>query len=55
MKIELDETLKLSNFRRIIKLFKSSSVIKVCVDDKLYDISNIIDNDGVTIFKVNTE
>ena len=54
MIIELDEKLKLSKFRKImIIMAKSGKVIKVKINGKYYDISQIIDKKDMTIFEVN--
>lgn len=53
MIIDLDKELRLSKFRKIIKLLsKSSRVIKVSVNGDLYDITKVIDKKDVTIFVV---
>ena len=52
MFIDLDEVLRLSRFRKIIGLIKSSKIIKVCINGQYYDISKIIDKKDMTIFEV---
>lgn len=53
MIINIDEELKLSKFRRIIKLIsKSSRIIKISIDGQLYDISRIMDKNDMIIFEV---
>ena len=53
MIINIDEELKLSKFRKIIKLIsKSGRVIKVSIDGQLYDISRIVDRDDTIIFEI---
>lgn len=53
MIINIDEELKLSKFRKIIKLIsKSSRIIKISIDGQLYDISRIMDKNDMIIFEV---
>lgn len=52
MKIELDNELRISKFRRILLMFRSSNVIKILIDGQYYDISKVMDKEDVTIFEV---
>ena len=56
MIIDIEEELKLSKFRKIIKLIsKSGRIIKISVDGQLHDISRIMDKDDMIIFEVREE
>ena len=53
MIIDLDEELRLSKFRKIIKLIaKSGKIIKVSINGRYYDISQVIDKRDMTVFEV---
>ena len=53
MIINIDEELRLSKFRKILKLIsKSNRIIKVSLDGKLYDISRITDKGDIIIFEI---
>lgn len=52
MIIDLDDVLRLSKFRKIVALINRGKIIKVEINGRYYDISQIIDERDRTIFEV---